>query len=279
MADLKCATDLPKVDGLEDGQMTVGRHQILKCDGDWNKAFDFSKADIKLEEKSKVAVKIFKVEARDTSSFEIDFTLYQSGKFQFPNFILTDGTNEIDLGAQNFDVISVIKPPTDGKPPEPFGPIAPLNLAWPAIYFISLFVVVLTVVAVTFSTVRRRQRYKRLIDGLKQYDSALDPDLQFYRSMRLLEKENYPIAEIEKAFRLYVLRIFQLPVFDLNNGQAIRFMKKRRPQYQKQRAQLKKLFEEFEELGKQGAVGEAGKSTQQSQTDKAQFAKKTVSLC
>ena len=265
MSQVICKSEIPKVEGLDDNQMTVGRHQILTCDGDWEKTFDFTKAEFKLEETQKYIFKVLKAEARSINSFEVDLTVYHAGTYQIPNLILTDGTNEIDLGSQKFQVKTVIEKTEDGKPPEPFGPMAPLSLHWPAIYLISSLLIVALLATFSVYRIRRRVRFKKLIDGLKQHDSSLDPEMQFYKSMRALEKMGYPISEIEQAFRLYALRVFQLPLFDLNNRQAIRFMKKHRPQYKKQRPQLQKFLDEFEELRKNSNLDAA---------DKNQFVKK-----
>jgi hypothetical protein len=252
MDQVRCQLEIPNVEGLNPGEITVGRHVFLKCEGEWTKTFDFARAEIKVEETQKYVIKVLKAEARDASSFDVDFTLYSAGKMQFPQMILTDGTNEISLGQQQFQVISVIEKPAGGQQPaqqpKPYGMIFPLNLSWPALYFILLAsVIVLFLVGLVFQ-LRRAARYKRLIDDLKNYHSAIDPDLQFYKSIRLAEKKQYPLDEIEKAFRLFVLRVYQIPMFTLDNRQIIRFFKKRKPFLKNERLFLQKLLSEFEEI-------------------------------
>ncbi|MBC7420385.1 MAG: hypothetical protein H7328_06610 [Bdellovibrio sp.] len=245
---VRCKTEIPAIEGLEANQMTVGRHVLINCEGDWDQSFNFTQAFIKLEENQKYVVKVLKAEARSVASFDVDFTFYQPGTYQFQEFILSDGTNEIQLGAQQFQLNSVVEKTADGKPPQPFGPLFPLTIPWPPIYAILLVALLVTGLVNLIYQLRRRARFKRLIDSLKTYDSSVGPDVQFYKTMRNLEKNSYPIDEMEKAFRLYALRVYQIPLFDLNNRQSLNFLRKRRPEIKKQRVVLQKFLGDFEEL-------------------------------
>ena len=60
----------------------------------------------------------------------------------------------------------------------------------------------------------------------------------------------YPLEQIEKAFRLYNLRTYQLPMFDLSNDRIFKYFKRNFPQYKSTRGHLLKLLEEFEEMQK-----------------------------
>jgi hypothetical protein len=98
--------------------------------------------------------------------------------------------------------------------------------------------------------VRRAARFARLIADLQQYRSSMTPDMQFYKTLRQEEKQGYPLVPLENAFRLYVLRTFQVPMFALNNRQILQFFKKRKPAFKTERQQLDRLLSEFEELKK-----------------------------
>jgi hypothetical protein len=76
----------------------------------------------------------------------------------------------------------------------------------------------------------------------------LDPDTQFYRSMRQLEKLSYPPAELERAFRLYVLRSYDLPMFDLSNQKILKYCRHQHPRLKAMRLQLAKILEDFDSL-------------------------------
>lgn len=256
MDSVSCKIEIPEVKGLESHEMTVGRHAILNCDGNWDKAFDFSQAQFKVEASQKYIIKVLKAEARNANSFDLDLTTYVAGDLQIPDLILSDGTREISLGQQKITTKSVLKKPENGEsgqaqePQKPFGYILPLRLEWPNLYFIlaaGAFVLFLT--ALIFQ-LRRAARYAKLIAELKDYNSTIEPDLQFYKNLRQLEKQNYPLPEIEKSFRLYVLRAFGVPMFVLNHRQVINFLKKRKPQFKTERQIIDKLLSEFDEIKK-----------------------------
>lgn len=254
MDQVSCRIEIPEVKGLEANEMSVGRHMLMICEGNWDKSFDFSLAQIKLEANNKYLVKVLKAEARSGSEFDLVLTTYVAGEVKFPEMILTDGKLEINLGQRQLQTKSVLQQPQPGQEQQkPFGYVFPLRLQWPALYFIlAIAAVVLFLVGLIYQ-LRRAARFARLIADLKQYNSSLDPDLQFYKGLRALEKQNYPLPELEKAFRLYVLRTFDVPMFVLNQRQIHSFMKKRKSQFKLERQQVDKLLSEFDEIQKKKA--------------------------
>lgn len=253
MDTVNCKIEIPEVKGLETNEMTVGRHVLMICEGSWDKSFDFSNAQIKLEDSHKYALKVLKAEARNTSFFELNATTYVAGDVQFPEMILTDGVHEINLGPQKFQTKSVLNPSPQGQaqePQKPFGFIFPLRLEWPTLYFILAASAVVLFLVGLILQLRRAARFAKLIADLKEYNSSIEPDLQFYKNLRVLEKQDYPISELEKSFRLYVLRTFGVPMFVLNQKQVINFLKKRKPQFKNERQQIDKLLGEFDEISK-----------------------------
>lgn len=251
MADVKCTTNIPDVPDLKSQELTVGRHFFLSCEGSWDKSFDFTKAQFVSDEQTKYLFKLFKAEARSTESFEVDMTLYAAGKVQFPDMIITDGTLQISMGQQTFEVVSVLpKPdPQVKEPPKPFG-YAISNLHWPMAYTLIFAALVLAVIVQAIMLAARSQRWKRLAEVVLAYDSVQAADNQFYKTIREIEKKDYPIAEIEKAAKVYILRRFSVPVFNLDLKETISFIKKRHPQLKEQRRQVYNIVKDIEILSK-----------------------------
>src|SRR3989344_2629930 len=100
--------------------------------------------------------KVIKAEARSATIFDVDLVFYSAGEFKFPDMILTDGVIELSLGEQNLTVQTVVKPTEDGKPPEPFGPVVPMPLAWPMAYTLIGVTVLVLMVGVGVYSLRRR---------------------------------------------------------------------------------------------------------------------------
>ncbi|MGZ3692276.1 MAG: hypothetical protein ACXVAX_12280, partial [Pseudobdellovibrio sp.] len=154
-----CKVSVPEMAGLEADKLTVGRHFELNCKADSLQGFDFSKADFKAEEK--FTIKLFKAESVDTQNFKLNLTLYKTGSVQLTDYILTDGSNEISLMSPPIKMESVLEPPKDGKPQEPFGPILPVTIAIPGIYFLILLGVILISGLLIFLRYRKLAYYKK----------------------------------------------------------------------------------------------------------------------
>ena len=252
MADVNCTTVIPDVPDLKAQELTVGRHFYLSCKGNWDKSFDFTKAQFTSDEQTKYLSKLFKVEARSTDTFEVDMTLYAAGKVQFPDMILTDGTLQLSLGQQNFEVVSVLPPPDpkNPEPPKPFG-FAIGMLHWPMAYTLMFVALVLAVIIQAILLAARSQRWKQLAASVDSFDTALEPDNQFYKVIREIEKKDYPINEIERASKVYILRRFRVPIFELNLKDTVAFIKKRHPQLKEQRRQVYNIIKDIELLSKE----------------------------
>jgi hypothetical protein len=246
MRTFECQTSIPEVDGLESGKLTVGRHILASCKGETGDSFDFHKATVKADAKN--FIRIFSLDSSSTDAFKMDFTLYKTGEVKLSDFVLTDGTNEIVLNSSPLKVESVLKPTQDGKPPEPFGPLLPISISTPVSYYFYAVGLVFVVVLYFVLKAKRLNYYRKLKNKLSQYNSPVDPESQFYRAIRSAEKQGYPLQDLEKAFRLYSLRAYRLPLFDLPNERAIRYFKRNYPEHKEARLHLHKILNEFESL-------------------------------
>lgn len=252
MADVKCTTVIPDVPDLKAQELTVGRHFYLSCQGNFDKSFDFTKAQFLTDEQTKYVFKLFKAEARGTDLFEVDMTLYAAGKVQFPDMIISDGTLQVSLGPQQFEVISVLpkSDPKNPEPPKPYGFVIGM-LHWPMAYTLIFAALLLAVIAQAIYLAARTQRWKQLAAVVSSFESAQEPDNQFYKTVRELEKKDYPISEIEKASKVYILRRFSVPIFNLNLKETVAFIKKRHPQLKELRRQVYNIVKDIELLAKE----------------------------
>lgn len=258
MQNFECQVSVPETEGLESGKITVGRHLIADCKGENTEGFDFAKASVKPE--AKYFLKIFSVKPETSGSFKMDFTFYLAGDKNLGEFPLTDGTNEIILNSQPLKIESVLKPSDDGKPQQPYGPMFPIGISVPGSYY--LYALGLLAVLAIYLVIkgRRIHYYRKLKAKLNEYQSPVEPEAQFYRAVRSAEKQGYPLPELEKAFRLYSLRSYRLPLFDLSNQRAIRYFKRNYPEHKDARIQLQKLLGEFEVLNQTQVVDEERKA-------------------
>ena len=242
MSEVQCLSDKEKI--------TVGEHLNISCVGALSSGFSVAKAGFKLSEPNKYTLKIFKVKPISENEFNIDFTAYVPAEYKLGDLILTDGASEINLSGVTVKVESVIKASSDGKPPVPYGSLLPIGIPMPIYYYVLLAAAVLFLGLFVMFRVKRLSYYKKLREKLKQHNSPITPDTQFYKSIRLAEKAGFPLDQTEKAFRLYNLRAYQLPMFDLPNPRIAKYFKRNFPQYKSTRISLIKILIEFEELHK-----------------------------
>lgn len=257
MTEVRCSTHIPDVPDLPQQELSVGRHFYLNCEGTWDRSFDFSKAQLAQIDYAAPILRLFKAEARDIQSFEVDLTLYQAGQVQIKDLVLTDGIRQLSLGPQSFQVASKIQKQTDPSAdssqaqtqvpgqPQPFG-YKYFDLQWPVVYTVLMAAAIVLVVLLSSLWIYRKNKMRQLIKRLKDYDSALDADTQFYREIRRLEKQSFPVQELKNVCLVYIIRAYQIPIYGLNHKQAIRFFKRHHPQHKDLRRQLYQMLTDLD---------------------------------
>lgn len=226
--------------------LTVGDHVSLLCSGNLGDSFLAGQAVFKTAPSNPYHLKLFKIQKNESAGHSIDMTIYTAGQFKISDFIVTDGVNEIKLNGAELKVESVLKPTEDGKPPEPYGAIFPINMSTPFFYYVALISAIILVCIYSVYRLRRVSYYKKLKNRLAQYSSPVEPDTQFYKAIRIAEKSEYPVDLIEKAFRLYNLRTYQLPMFDLTNEKINKYFRRNFPEHKSARIELLKVLNEID---------------------------------
>lgn len=241
MIQLNCQTSIPEVTGLNSNEITVGRILISDCQGDVPADFDFSQAKFKLPENEELTFKFLKQEGAQ-ASFRIHWTVYKAGEIKSPDLVLSDGKSELNLGPQEMSVQSVIE--KTPEPAKPYGSVFPITMHWPIWYFIIAFILMAFLITAGILQVKKIINRRKIKNRLKTYDSPLPADLQFYKMIRHLEKQNFPLSEVKQAFYLYLTRRYQIPVLEMNEKQALAFLKKENVN-KKTIQNLKKYLDDF----------------------------------
>lgn len=268
MGMLNCDINIPEVKGLESQKMTVGRHLVLNCKSDTSfESIDPAQLSLKSAVHDPITYKVFSIQKISSDQLTIDMTFYAAKEIQPTEFVLFDGSTEHQINASVIKVESVLQPTQDGKPPQAFGSVFPISQSIPLSYYIIVLSAVVLVAVYTFLKVKRLNYYRKLKEKLSAHDSPTDPDVQFYRTLRAAEKLSYPLNTLEHAFRLFCLRTYRIPMFDLSDEKALRYFKHNSPELKNIRLHLQKLLLEFAEL-------KLRESQQTDATDKSEFVKK-----
>ncbi|MBC7752889.1 MAG: hypothetical protein H7Z71_01545 [Moraxellaceae bacterium] len=255
--ELNCQISIPEIPGLEFNQLTVGRPFDLLCQGE-TAGFNFSQAQLILDVEHKHDFNLKKATAG-----KIEMVTYLTGDIEPTVVKISDSVQELDLKIPAFKVISVLPAPQKNEegvvqPPEPFG-YNILNIQWPASYTVIFIVLLCALIAGLVNQALRARRFRRLNSELKDYESALSPDSQFYKHLRLLDKRKYPIKEVERQFHIYVIRRYQVPLFGLSPSETTKFLKKTWPTLILERRDLKNILSDLKKMTVQESVDETQK--------------------
>ncbi|HEY8270697.1 MAG TPA: hypothetical protein VIG33_07390 [Pseudobdellovibrionaceae bacterium] len=240
MAAVQCNLDIPKVPGLEDHQLTVGREFYLTCKGEWPKTlkkealyFTLEKAGSEVKSETlKYHIKLLDFEFRSLENVDIKITSYLAGQHQFPNLILTDGERKLELGPVQFSVQSVLEQGQQQKQEkvEPFGPMGPATIAVPVLYWVILFGTLVLMGTLGALKIWRHNQRREMLLRLKEHDSALSPLQEFHQSMRRLQRANpvffgkeatseelrQGVTELSRMFKVFISRRLKVPAFEWN---------------------------------------------------------------
>ncbi|WP_413577780.1 hypothetical protein ACLVWU_04905 [Bdellovibrio sp. HCB290] len=269
MAAIQCKVEIPNLDGLKDGELTVGREFFLVCDGEFPRELQQDKLQLVLQPEQKYSLKLQSFEFRSPTQADLKVVSYTAGMpVKFDNLQLTDGTLTVDLGAVQFQLVSVLPPPqppaNPGEQPpkqEPFGPIGPLNIPVPPIYWIGLALVLGVIALFVATKIFRSVQRRKTIERLKEHDSALSPIAEFHQRLRRMQRtntvffggtpnaEDVPLAldDTRHMLKLYITRRYKIPALEWSPRLILKDLKKYHPKvYQDTGNELEKLVKEFQ---------------------------------
>ncbi len=237
-------------------EWTVGELIDFHCEGP-TVALESSELQFKHPPKAEYELKILSVNKQSDNQLELTVTSYNAGKHNLEKVILTDQGKELfKIEPIILPVKSVIEKP-DAKP---FGPIAALKMSYPAWTWISILIVVLLTVFFALFRLRRRSQMRKVLEALKEHNTALGAFNQFNKDIRLLsreyvfdkkggwskeQKEKY-LVNLEQIFRMYMLREFIVPALDWNDRLLIKTISKQDKKYFKNYGpEMKKFLAEI----------------------------------
>lgn len=270
MSSFRCSLRIPEAPGLDAEALTVGRVFLIDCEGKppafaEGKPLSFkyggsTEAEQAASKKlSPYALKYLGWEGSTADRFSVQATSYVVGRTELPKVLLTDGSLEADLGPVRFEVISVID--KEQAQPEPYGPLGPLSLPFPTVYVVVPLALLAFVAALGFRAWRRRRQRASLLEKMREYEVSLPPLADFHSQMRRLrrregldtdkelstETNRSILAEIDKAFRIFLIRRFQWPALDWSESALMAaFKKERRKLYDAAAVDLRRLRREID---------------------------------
>lgn len=241
------------------GEFTVGEIAELTCSGE--KPVEFGKGKLAIHFPDEYKFSLHMYDLVDIKSNEITFKAvsYRVGKWDLSQMeILEDGTAKLKLSGIVYPVKSIQDPQKARK--EPFGPADPFLLSWPSYIYAVGFIVVALILGSIFLMITKNVRKRAWDRKVSKYDSPMQPYHQFQKDLRVIRREfdftqnkkwdsgqiKKYIDELDKFFKLFVLREFRVPALDWKPKTVLREIKKRK----KRKFYIfdKKLSQVFNEL-------------------------------
>ncbi len=222
--------------------LTVGAPFLLNCKGDlevtWIKDFPIALSFGKKEDA--YSLHILKTEHLGPQEARFQVTAYKAGqhKPEYVRVVQMQGPGAGELGFEmakpEWTVKSVLKPNQKNEPYPPFGP---WGISLPAWLWLA---VVFVLAALGYAAVRKFRKMRqraRMMAELARHKTPLSPLHQYYRDARNLRRKLHNAKQVEelgalsrdldREFRLYVLRQFQIPTLDWTDGQIVRDLRRR----------------------------------------------------
>lgn len=261
MTAVLCQIDIPKIAGLKDQELTVGREFFLSCKGDWPRDLVQEKLQLLVPAQAKYQIQLLGFEFRTPEVADIKVTSHQAVPAKFDNLQITDGKTTVDLGRVQYPVQTVIEKSEDpSQKVEAYGAIGPAAIALPLVYIVTGVLIFMAVVGFVTKKLYRYSQRRRLLAKLKDHDSALSPLNQFHHSMRRLQRDNtvyfggkgepehilQAFDELDSIFRLFLTRELHVPAFDWGTKLILANIRKyHHSVYQESAVDLKKLLSEY----------------------------------
>lgn len=244
--------------------LSVGTRFALKCHGDiavhWDKSVPTTFSFAKPEDEFSLAV--LEVVRQEPNEIDLEVTAYKAGKHEpeYLRVLQSKGTaNEqgFEFTKPKWEVHSVLDPK---QPAQPFGAYGPWSLSLPMWFWLALALILVAFFYFIYGRVQKFQQKRRMREELARHKTAVLPLHQFYKDCRNLRRRLFDAktpadftliaGDLNREFRLYVLRKFEIPTLDWTNSQILRELKKRhRITYMQAGDPLRQVLRELTKLG------------------------------
>ncbi len=246
--------ELPEQSKLD--SLTVGAKFSLQCQGEIAVAWqDGLVRPIFPQKEQLYTLTVLETVRLDPNRADFVVTGYKPGQHE-PEYVrFMQGDKGFEVLKPKWAIESVIKQ-EEQQPQQPYPPFGPWELSLPLWFFLTLGVLGLALGLVLLRFLRRRTQRQRMLDNLKLHRTALSPLHQFYRDARLIRRKLHSAKAVEelkkisddldREFRLYVLRQFEIPTLDWTDSEILHDLRKRHRRVYRQASEpLQRILREL----------------------------------
>ena len=244
--------------------LTVGAIFKAKCHGDIPVTWGEGPLEVKFaKEEDAYSLVVLNADKLSPNEADLTVTAYKPGEHQPEYARFTQGaTSGFEVAKPSWSVKSVLDPQ---KPPQPVASLGPWSVGFPMWIALAAALVLALIGLIVWRTVRRVRQRRRMLDDLQRHKTAILPVHQFYRDARTLrrrlngaktvEELRQVAAELNREFRLYVLRQYLIPTLDWSDRQVVDDLRRRhRKVYAQTLDPLRRTLRELGKLAQQPNV-------------------------
>lgn len=243
--------------------LTVGSKFGMKCSGDIPVEWPEGAMEVLFPTKEGAyALAVLEEKTASPNGIELVVTGYKPGKHA-PDYIrLVKKGVGFEVAKPEWEIKSVLKP---NEPAQPYPPFGPWGLNFPMWVLIAAAIALALILFFGYRKIRRYNQRQRMLVELARHKTALAPINQYYRDARQLHRRlnNAKTAEelkvladeLNREFRLFILREFQIPTFDWSDRAIVDDLKKRhRKVYNEAGDRLRKTLRELSRMAAQKQI-------------------------
>jgi len=261
-------SDIPvwncQFEGGDLSSLTVGAKFTMKCHGDIAVSWDQSASPVLVfpKEEDSYSLSILKTDQLAANDVVFEVTAYKPGEHK-PEYIRvlqgkgTSTEKGFEFSKPIWAVKSVLDP--QKQQPQPYGPVGPWRLSLPIWFWAALILALGLLAYAIVRKLRKVAQRRRMLEDLKLHRTALPPLFQFYRDARQIRRRLHTVKEneelkkisldLDREFRLFVLRQFQVPALEWSNRSILEDLRRRhRKTYRLAGDSLRKTLRELEKL-------------------------------
>lgn len=245
---IQCKLEIAAMKGalgaVSGDKLSVGHEFAVHCEGEIP-AFNKEKLQLQAGEQDKYKIKLLTFQQESNNKISLLVTSYLPGDHQLKGAKLLDDQHAVILSDLNFKVESVIHP--QDPPSDPFGPVGPLKLSLSVFFWLGLVLTIAAAGLLVWTVLRRKMQRQKLLEEMAVHDSALTPVAEISKSIRQFQRDLKveKVKDINRAFRVYLARKFQIPTLAWSDRVILKDFKKRFPKLYRNHGSLltKALFE------------------------------------
>jgi hypothetical protein len=216
--------------------LTVGSKFKMNCHGDIPVEWNRDNVGVAFKDKKSEEYTLFVLNANKLAPNDAELTVtgYKAGQFK-PEFVrIIQGDHGFEVMKPEWEIRTVLK---QNEQPKPYAPYGPWGVGLPLWFMIFIGVLVGLVTFFVIRFVRRRMQRQKMLRDLALHATAISAVNQFYKDSRQIKRKldqaqadadvKDMAVQLDKEFRLFVLRQFQVPALDWSDRAIVDDIRKR----------------------------------------------------